>query len=278
MKMSECLVGEKVVLVPYLKEHVPKYHEWMQNSYIQEMTESEPLTLEEEYEMQKEWTRDARKCTFIVIEKSLNPYFNHHHHHHHHHIDHHHHHHHHLQVTHQCNTINTESSSNNNNTHTSHHQHVDDDFTPFLTNGMCGDVNLFLHEYFEPEEHRAEIEVMIAEESARRKGIATEAVQLMMEFGHSQLQLQIFEAKILETNLASIHLFENRLKFKKVKYQQVFQEFVFEYHYQRREEKSTTMNNTNNNHNTSHDDEENGHENTTSSTTTRSFIQQRIPL
>ncbi|KAG2378272.1 hypothetical protein C9374_008415 [Naegleria lovaniensis] len=208
MKITQCLVGEKVVLVPYLREHVPKYHEWMQNSYIQEMTESEPLTLDEEYEMQQEWRRDEQKCTFIVIEKSLNPYFN--------------------------------LIQHNNNENSTQEELLKDSeshslLMKFITHGMCGDVNLFLHSHFEPEEHRAEIEVMIAEESARRKGIASEAVQLMMEFGHSELQLQIFEAKILETNHASIQLFENRLKFKRVKYQQVFQEYVFEYHYKKKE-------------------------------------------
>mgnify|MGYP007114654949 FL=1 len=29
-----CLVGEKVVLVPYTKEHVPIYNAWMKSEYI----------------------------------------------------------------------------------------------------------------------------------------------------------------------------------------------------------------------------------------------------
>jgi len=29
-----CLVGEKVVLVPYTKEHVPTYNAWMKSEYI----------------------------------------------------------------------------------------------------------------------------------------------------------------------------------------------------------------------------------------------------
>lgn len=46
------LTGEKAMLVPYNKEHVAKYHEWMTNPELLELTESEPLSIDEEYEMQ----------------------------------------------------------------------------------------------------------------------------------------------------------------------------------------------------------------------------------
>ncbi|CAG8749902.1 16579_t:CDS:2, partial [Cetraspora pellucida] len=62
-------IGEKVILVPYRPEHVPKYHEWMKSSFLQEMTASEPLTIDQEYEMQKSWHLDENKCTFIVLLK-----------------------------------------------------------------------------------------------------------------------------------------------------------------------------------------------------------------
>ncbi|KAI9259921.1 GNAT domain-containing protein [Sporodiniella umbellata] len=68
MKINEnlVLVGKSIALVPYKKEHVSKYHEWMKSPFLQEMTASEPLTLEEEYEMQQSWHEDEKKLTFII--------------------------------------------------------------------------------------------------------------------------------------------------------------------------------------------------------------------
>ncbi|KAL2068738.1 hypothetical protein VTL71DRAFT_15076 [Oculimacula yallundae] len=56
----------KILLVPYEASHVLKYHEWMQDEKIQAETASEPLTLEEEYSMQKSWRTDVDKLTFIA--------------------------------------------------------------------------------------------------------------------------------------------------------------------------------------------------------------------
>lgn len=53
-------IGNKVILVPYRKAHVAKYHQWMANPFLQEMTASEPLSLEEEYEMQASWKEDPK--------------------------------------------------------------------------------------------------------------------------------------------------------------------------------------------------------------------------
>ncbi|PYH92354.1 N-acetyltransferase [Aspergillus ellipticus CBS 707.79] len=55
-----------VLLVPYSKWHVPRYHEWMKDEEIQEATASEPLSIEEEYAMQESWRQDPDKLTFIV--------------------------------------------------------------------------------------------------------------------------------------------------------------------------------------------------------------------
>ncbi|XP_059661182.1 GCN5-related N-acetyltransferase 9 isoform X2 [Cornus florida] len=69
--MGVSLEGEKVILVPYMKEHVPKYHQWMQDPALLQATGSEPLTLDEEYQMQVSWTQDPNKQTFIVLDKEF---------------------------------------------------------------------------------------------------------------------------------------------------------------------------------------------------------------
>ena len=124
--INTVLVGSKVVLVPYQSEHVPvslvlsfsntitelqdgyffiffccwwwcwqKYHEWMLDEELRSLTASEPLSLEEEYEMQRtyyfyvkkvwllafaipfinlfpgKWQLDEDKLTFIILAPKL---------------------------------------------------------------------------------------------------------------------------------------------------------------------------------------------------------------
>ena len=67
MKLRKtCSSAERIQLFPYCSHHVAKYHSWMKDPHMQELTGSEPLSLSEEYEMQKEWMRDTEKCTFII--------------------------------------------------------------------------------------------------------------------------------------------------------------------------------------------------------------------
>ncbi|CAF2718946.1 unnamed protein product [Rotaria sp. Silwood2] len=65
------LVGQTILLVPYKKHHVKKYHTWMENEEILELTASSPLSIDEEYEMQQTWLDDKDKCTFIVLSKEI---------------------------------------------------------------------------------------------------------------------------------------------------------------------------------------------------------------
>ncbi|POS82766.1 hypothetical protein EPUL_004457 [Erysiphe pulchra] len=58
--------SSKVLLVPYEARHVPIYHEWMKSEEIRLLTASEPLSLAEEYNMQKSWRNDHDKLTFIA--------------------------------------------------------------------------------------------------------------------------------------------------------------------------------------------------------------------
>jgi RimJ/RimL family protein N-acetyltransferase len=68
MRANEALAlqGACCRLVPYCPHHVPVYHEWMQDPAILEATASEPLTLEQEFEMCKLWREEEDKVTFIV--------------------------------------------------------------------------------------------------------------------------------------------------------------------------------------------------------------------
>lgn len=166
------VLGTKVTLIPYLKGHVLKYHEWMCDEEMLFATASDPLSLEEEYKMQESWSIDEEKITFIILDA-------------------------------------TDS------------------------NKMVGDVNCFLNDRgtidTEPDKTIAEIEIMIAEPSAKRKGLATEALQLMMLYCRQHLGIRRFYAKIGEENKASLALFKSdNLGYTQCNYAKAFQEFELE--------------------------------------------------
>jgi hypothetical protein len=60
MKINQDTIirGDIVTLVPYQTRHVPCYHAWMQSTALQELTASEPLSIEAEFEMQLKWVED----------------------------------------------------------------------------------------------------------------------------------------------------------------------------------------------------------------------------
>lgn len=68
---NRMIIGSSVVFVPYRAIHVPKYNRWMRDPSLQYLTGSEPLTLQEEYDMMNSWLSDPNKCTFIVLDKQL---------------------------------------------------------------------------------------------------------------------------------------------------------------------------------------------------------------
>ena len=160
------LEGVQSSLVPYEKEHVETYHQWMLSEELQELTASEPLSLAEEYEMQKSWRDDEEKCTFIILDRSRDG----------------------------C---------------------------------MCGDINLFFNDHDDPR-GTVEIDVMVAEEASRRKGIAREAVQMIASYANSELGVKRFVAKILEKNAPSIALFQ-KMGFRLFKKLEWANEIHFEY-------------------------------------------------
>jgi RimJ/RimL family protein N-acetyltransferase len=90
---------------------------------------------------------------------------------------------------------------------------------------MAGDVNMFLNDPDDPG--NAEIEIMIAEPAHRRKGLAREALQMMIGYGVTKLKLTRFFAKIGEANVASLELFKS-LGFKEIAYVKAFGEYELE--------------------------------------------------
>ena len=69
-KKRVSLEGKKVIMVPYMEAHVPKYHEWMQDPALLQATASEPLTLQQEFQMQLTWTQDPNSSLSL----SLSPF------------------------------------------------------------------------------------------------------------------------------------------------------------------------------------------------------------
>ncbi|KAM1175773.1 hypothetical protein ACFX19_028726 [Malus domestica] len=61
------LEGRRVILVLYKNEHVPKYHEWMKDPALLQATSSEPLTLDQECQMQLTWTQDPNNTLFLSL-------------------------------------------------------------------------------------------------------------------------------------------------------------------------------------------------------------------
>ncbi|KAJ3100072.1 hypothetical protein HDU97_002508 [Phlyctochytrium planicorne] len=87
---------------------------------------------------------------------------------------------------------------------------------------MVGDVNLYFNDHDDP--YSAEIEIMIAESSMRRKGIGINALQMMMRYGIEELGVTTFTAKISLSNAPSLQLFTNLLGFEQVSTSEIFQE------------------------------------------------------
>ena len=91
---------------------------------------------------------------------------------------------------------------------------------------LVGDVNLFLNDA--EDLTRGEVEVMVAVESARRKGIAAQAVAALMLYAARHLKVTTFVAKIAKDNAASLALFVDKLKFAKQSFSEAFNEHTLE--------------------------------------------------
>ena len=202
------IIGEKVVLVPYCKKHVPKYHEWMKSEELQHLTGSgnnlllllnfskkikgklnsgytylkflsffcfisEPLSLEQEYEMQENWREDEDKCTFIVLHKD---------------------------------TYNSKQEDE--------------------IKSMIGDTNIFIRLSENDDSKKTligEAEIMIAEQDYRGQKLGWESMHLMLLYGVKILKIPNFEVKIKMDNKPSISMFE-KIGFQETSRSEVFNE------------------------------------------------------
>ena len=210
-------------------EHLPNYHEWMQDTALLDATGSEPLTMEQEIEMQREWRDDDKKCTFIILARDL------------------------LQSNESSDGdldisipgLPSDERCNNDYQETPYPNLVEQ--TLHL---MIGDINLFLSEEEEDSDgydfpitsrcqdgmqsnkrqelSQAELDVMIAKQSHRHKGLGTELVLIMMHYGASMLGIRRFFVKIKNTNTSSLKLFREKLEFVECAYAECFGEYELE--------------------------------------------------
>merc|ERR1712038_292091 len=75
---------------------------------------------------------------------------------------------------------------------------------------------------------QAELDVMIAEENYRKRGMGKEASLLMMLYGAQSIDIRRFFVRIKEDNIASRTMFEN-LGFRECNYEKCFGEYELEY-------------------------------------------------
>lgn len=214
-------------------EHLPNYHEWMQDPDLLDATASEPLTMEQEIEMQQEWRDDDKKCTFIILARDLLQSYE-------------------SSDGSDCDVdipgVPSNDKCNNNNQDTQYPKLVEQ--TLHL---MIGDINLFLSEEELEEDwddsindcikcqddtqtnnckalslSQAELDIMIAKKSHRHKGLGTELALTMMHYGASMLGIRRFFVKIKSTNTSSLKLFRDKLDFVQCAYAECFGEYELE--------------------------------------------------
>ena len=99
---------------------------------------------------------------------------------------------------------------------------------------MAGDVNLFWNDH-EDDTGTAEIEVMVANKGSRRKGVAREALRMMMGYAVVELGVRRFRAKIGFDNAPSLALFSG-LGYTEVSRSDVFREATLELRVEEEEE------------------------------------------
>jgi RimJ/RimL family protein N-acetyltransferase len=173
----------------------------MKDPIVLELTASEPLSFEEEIEMQQSWRDDPKKCTFIVLSAD------------------------------QCLL---DDQDDDTECVVSAPQNLDamvGDVNLFLSD-MDDDEDdeenpANKNNYPQEERVQAEIDIMIADKSFQRQGLGRAATCSMLLYGATKLGIFRFFCKINEENKASIQLFES-LGFKQCAYAECFKEVELE--------------------------------------------------
>ena len=179
------------------EEHVPTYHEWMKDPVLLEATDSEPLSFEEEIEMQQSWRDDPKKCTFIV------------------------------HSTDACKAMESgqpflvqENLAG-----------MVGDVNLFLSDVEEEEPEDENDKSEEPDNPKldlqAEIDIMIAEKGYQKQGLGRAATCTMLAFGIEKLGVDRYFCKINEDNIASINLFKS-LGFEQCDYAACFKQVELE--------------------------------------------------
>lgn len=92
---------------------------------------------------------------------------------------------------------------------------------------LVGDINFFLSKGEETGVIQAEVNVMIGEGAARRKGLAQEALLLGLRYLIQHHQVSFVLARISDENLPSISMFQHRLGWAIESHSDVFSETTF---------------------------------------------------
>ena len=203
------VAGSQCVLVPYRGLHVVRYHGWMEDARLRELTGSERLSLEEEYAMCDAWATDEDKLTFIVLDRARLR---------------------HPEAWPADGVFVVPRPDSGDDAGASAAAREADELV-----AMCGDTNLYFSAVETVDEDgrvvhatgryaQAECEIMVAETGSRRRGIGEEAMRLCMQYAQSALGTSRFFAKVRYDNPQSRALFVDKLGFASIRRMDVFEQ------------------------------------------------------
>ncbi len=195
------LVGRRVRLVPYEREHVPQYNEWMQDEELLRLTCSEPLSLEEEYANQLSWREEKHKVTFIVCHAPPGDD---------------------AATDGEGRVVRSELTRGMAGDVNAFLSTLDDEETSDDGDGDAGGAAEARQQHDPPL--AAELEIMIADTACRRQGLARESLLLFVHWLLGAVpRIALLVAKVTDDNDASRRLFEG-LGFALHKHMAVFEQ------------------------------------------------------